>query len=487
MTEVAEGSLLVRGARLPGASSVRIEGGRVVGTSIGDLRITGGRIDALGLDLGRRPGEEVLDAAGGAILPGLHDHHMHLRALAARARSVDVGPGSVAGAAAMAGALGAAAPGSDGWVRAVGYHESVAGELDRWVLDAMVPATPVRVQHRTGVMWVLNSPALAALGADGEDEAGIQRDASGTPTGRLFRLDDWLARRLPEAPDAAGSAIAELSETLASIGVTGLTDATPAATPAGLAEMAAWVADGRVRQRLHVMAPADLALPSHPRVSRGPQKFLLDDDRLPPFDELTVAIAGAHRAGVPVALHCVTAMQLAFATAALDEAGLHPADRLEHAAVVPADMVGRLARLGVTVVVNPGLLYERGDSYLAEVERRDQPDLLRAASLLDAGIRLAAGTDAPFGRPDPWSAVASAHRRLTRDGRVLGAGEAVDETAALALFAGAGGDPACPRQLVVGEPGDLVVLDGDGLPGPDDPGRAVAATVVGGRVVHHAG
>ena len=29
------------------------------------------------------PGEEVLDAHGGLVLPGLHDHHVHLRAAAA--------------------------------------------------------------------------------------------------------------------------------------------------------------------------------------------------------------------------------------------------------------------------------------------------------------------------------------------------------------------------------------------------------------------
>ena len=34
------------------------------------------------------------------------------------------------------------------WLRGTGYHESVAGELDRHALDRWVPARPVRVQHR---------------------------------------------------------------------------------------------------------------------------------------------------------------------------------------------------------------------------------------------------------------------------------------------------------------------------------------------------
>ena len=28
-----------------------------------------------------RPGEDVYDAAGGTVLPGLHDHHLHIRAV----------------------------------------------------------------------------------------------------------------------------------------------------------------------------------------------------------------------------------------------------------------------------------------------------------------------------------------------------------------------------------------------------------------------
>ena len=39
-----------------------------------------------------RPGEDVYDAAGCTVLPGLHDHHLHIRAAAAAMTSVHVGP-----------------------------------------------------------------------------------------------------------------------------------------------------------------------------------------------------------------------------------------------------------------------------------------------------------------------------------------------------------------------------------------------------------
>ena len=90
---------------------VRIDAGRVVEVAAGSATRSG-----------RAASDEVFDAAGGALLPGLHDHHIHLLALAAAARSVRVGPSDVGGAEGFARALRAAdaalEPGR--WMRAVG-------------------------------------------------------------------------------------------------------------------------------------------------------------------------------------------------------------------------------------------------------------------------------------------------------------------------------------------------------------------------------
>ena len=48
-----------------------------------DVRIAGGRIEAIAEHLAPRAGEGAIDAEGGALFPGLHDHHIHLLALAA--------------------------------------------------------------------------------------------------------------------------------------------------------------------------------------------------------------------------------------------------------------------------------------------------------------------------------------------------------------------------------------------------------------------
>ena len=167
-----------RHRRRAGRPGVLIAGGEVGGVAGLDVRVTGDEVTEVGAGLRREPGEEVVDARGGAIVPALWDHHVHLRAMAAARASVEVGPPAVHDERELAGALrrAAAAAPPDGWVRAVGYHESVAGPLDRWALDRLVPDRPLRVQHRSGALWVLNSAALAATGAADATEEGVERD-----------------------------------------------------------------------------------------------------------------------------------------------------------------------------------------------------------------------------------------------------------------------------------------------------------------------
>ena len=140
----------------------------------------------------------MLDADGGALLPGLHDHHIHLMALAVAKASVRCGPPQIRSLGSLASALRERRD-SRGWIRGVGYHESVAGQLDRARLDELVPDRPVRIQHRSGALWVVNSAAVDQLGLDrGVDQPGVERDAEGHATGRLFRLDSWLRQHLED-------------------------------------------------------------------------------------------------------------------------------------------------------------------------------------------------------------------------------------------------------------------------------------------------
>src|ERR1700752_3834065 len=81
------------------------------------------RILAVAPGLPAQPGEELFDAAGATVIPGLHDHHVHLRAAAAALTSARVGPAEGRGRADLARALADAPVGGGGWLRGGGCHQ----------------------------------------------------------------------------------------------------------------------------------------------------------------------------------------------------------------------------------------------------------------------------------------------------------------------------------------------------------------------------
>ena len=295
----------VRANRRPALLIVNAE---VEGVANLDVRCRDGKVVEIDRGLAVAPGETTLDARGGALLPGLNDHHIHLFALAAARRSVPCGPPSITSLAELEGAL-EAAPGED-WIRGVGYHESVAGMLDRQALDQLRGDRPVRIQHRSGKMWFVNSLAARRLGIE-------------TANGQLFRLDGLLRERLAEDDDLLPS-VEDTSRLLAGYGITGITDATY--TNDRTTEALYRRLD--LSQRVNLMGDESL--------SSGSLKIMLDDAALPDLDGLERRIAKAHERGRPAAFHCVTRTELVFALAALRSAGTMPGDRIEHASFTDA-------------------------------------------------------------------------------------------------------------------------------------------------------
>jgi predicted amidohydrolase YtcJ len=401
-------------------------------------------------------GEQVLDVAGATVIPGLHDHHVHLRSAAAALTSARVGPAAVRGREDLKRALAEAPVGSDGWIRAIGYHEAVAGPLDRHVLDEVSPPLPVRVQHRSGVLWTLNSAGLARVGLTDH------------PDGRLRSSD----RHWSDALQRNEIRLTEVSQRLSAYGVTGVTDATPDFEVSDIVKLLQAHRHGELAQRVHCLAPG---------------KRILHDSDLD-LDELKDWVAERHAADAPVAVHCVTVAQLVVTLSALREAGTHPQDRIEHAAVVPDGSMADLKNLGVTVVTQPNFVAERGDQYLTDVPAAEHHELWRLASLLKAGVKVALSTDMPFGEGDPWATMRAAVHRATAAGAVLGPDESVSAREALTMFFGTSGQPTEPRTITKGQPGDLCVLDvspKDVLEELD--AQMVNATVVAGEVVFERG
>jgi predicted amidohydrolase YtcJ len=431
---------------------VLIQRATLLDGAVADIR-TGPHVLEVADRLAPRRGESVLDAAHGTVIPGLHDHHVHLHSAAAALTSVSVGPREVADRGALRRVLATANIGDDGWIRAVGYHDTVAGPLNRDVLDDVCPNVPVRVQHRSGVLWTLNSAGLTRVGLPDH------------PDGQLRSVDarwsDTLQRR--------EIGLAEVSRQLASYGVTGVTDATPDLGIADVIKFSEAHRHGDLLQHVHCLAPG---------------KRILHDDALD-LEALTEWVAARHADGATVALHCVTAAQLVVSIAALRAAGSRPGDRIEHAAIVPDDCVADLVELGIIVATQPNFVSERGDQYLVDVPQHEHAALWRVASLCSAGVPVVMSTDLPFGAADPWAAMRAAVHRTTPSGVVLGAAECISAATALTMFLGSAAQPIRVRTVSSEQPSDLCVLAAPPATVLRElDATMVATTVVAGEVVY---
>jgi predicted amidohydrolase YtcJ len=244
-------------------------------------------------------------------------------------------------------------------------------------------------------------------------------------------------------------------------------------------------------------APGVRAWGAGGRVSSGPVKILVDEGpagMTPSPERLARLVAEAARRGDVVAVHCVGTATLAAALAAF--AALAPAERrrphrLEHLAECPPPFVPEIARLGLMVVTNPAFVYWRGDVYRDETPAARRAWLYRARTLAAAGVVLAAGSDAPIVRPDPWRTMAASRTRRTRAGRTLGAAERLGARAALALVttgaAAALGAPALGR-LAPGCAADAIVVEEDPVTSSPEALASLRprAVVVDGRIAWEA-
>ncbi|GAA3677940.1 amidohydrolase [Arthrobacter ginkgonis] len=218
--------LVVANGTLPDA--VGAEAGRV------NVAVAAGRILAVGgeavLALAG-PGTRVIDADGGAVLPGINDAHLHFIASSmVRFGYLPIGTGSAGSWAEVTGTIERTPAAADGWIRAHGWDELVLGPGGAEALLDCRPGTPVVAFDQTGHQLLANRTALdlAGITAATPDPAGgiIERLADGSPTGRLVDgAMELITRVLPDVPAAVlRDAALRFQGVLHSQGITSLTE-----------------------------------------------------------------------------------------------------------------------------------------------------------------------------------------------------------------------------------------------------------------------
>jgi len=190
--------------------------------------------------------------------------------------------------------------------------------------------------------------------------------------------------------------------------------------------------------------------------------------------QLTELVARAHQAGLETATHAIGDAAVDAALTAYERTGARGS--LEHVQLISPTDVGRMAGLGLRASVQPHHLVDDRD-----LTDRIWPDRTERCFafrwLLDAGVPVTLGSDAPVSPLDPWLAIDAAVRRTGDDRPAWHVEQAMTRREALAA--------SVDGRLTVrpGGPGDLVVLDEYPLTAGRPP---VALTVLAGRVTHRA-
>lgn len=434
----------------------------------------------------------------------------------------------------------------------------------RWDLDPVSGDHPVLLVRSCGHIAVANSEALRRAGITRETPdppGGVIERRDGEPTGVLKEAALALVQRVaPHTRRELEEALRRAAEEYLSLGVTAVCDM-GGGDPEGPAVMQDLARGGGLGLRLCLALTA--APPSggggavgnavlgtglhtglgDPWLRLGPLKAVLDgsDDGAtalmyrPYRDgsgtgigywqdaELLEWACRAARGGWQLAFHAIGDRAIDQALRALERAlaasrgegfprgavaeGVPgaaggPPHRVEHFIYPRAAAVRTCAALGVVAVVNPIFLSMVDRGYLELIDPQTLGRGFPVRSLLEAGMVVAAGSDAPVADPNPLAGMACAVDRATAAGVPSRPEEAVPPAPALDMYtraaaqaAGWGGELGA---IAPGRLADLAVVEGwFGEPPGREPEGAegarrlrearVVMTVVGGSVRYRAG
>jgi predicted amidohydrolase YtcJ len=489
--------------RHPGALTIYIKGDRILMVSK--------------LDFDRSltsPRALLIDCAGKTVIPGFHDAHCHVVGYAESLVNVDLSPVSVRSVEDIILKIKQAASivPAGSWIRCTGYNEFyLQGKRHPTALDLdqATIAHPVKLTHRSGHANVLNTPAMAIAGITNESEEPpggmIDRDLeTGGPNGLLFGMGRYLANAVPTLSDnELDSAVKYAGKALLSLGVTSVQDASPGNDLSRWKQFLDWKKRGLFAPRTTLMfGPEQVgSLPLHDKRSglySGAVKIVLDEVRgclNPPQAELNSMVAEIHGRHLQVAIHAVEEATIDAAIHALVLAlEKYPLrghrHRIEHCSICTEDNAEKLAKLGAIVVTNPSFIYHSGERYLVTVPANQKKHLYAINTMMKAGLKVAAGSDAPVSPPDPLKGIYSAITRKAETGQVVLKKEAVSFMDALGLYT-VNAAYSCfqERQLGTiarGKYADLVILNIDSpqVSAEELKDLKVDMTILAGKIVY---
>lgn len=482
----------------------------------------------------RHADAHVVDYSRQTMLPGLIDAHGHLYGLGLALETVGlVDTPSFAAIAERVAARAKEIP-ADEWLLGRGWDQNdweVRDFPHARDLDAVAPSHRVWLKRIDGHAGLANSAAIRAAGItrDTKDPEGgkIERDATGEPTG-LF-IDNAMNLVEVHIPvvsyEARKRRVLRAAENIAANGLTGMHDA--GADPDTIRAVRELIDEGRFPIRVQLMV-SDNAQEVSSWLARGP--LVGYGDRLTvrsvkiygdgalgsrgaallapysddPANVGLVVTPQSHiedvarrgvAAGFQVNTHAIGDRGVRMVIEAYERADVKPTDRfrIEHFQIAAPEDIPRAARAGIIASFQP----THATSDMPWAERRLGAERLKGAyawrSMLDAGGKLALGSDFPVEAVTPFYGIYSAVTRQDFHGRPPGGwygGQKLTLEEAIRGFtidaAWAAFDEQSLGTIEPGKFADFTVVEGDFMAVAPAALHATkpVATIVGGKVVH---
>jgi predicted amidohydrolase YtcJ len=527
---VHNGHIITINDAAPSATAMAIRDGKILAVG-GDTEIT-----ACASARTRR-----VDLHGRTVLPGLIDVHTHAMewAQGILRNQLDVGYPKVHSAAEIAALVRerASQTAKGKWIVGAGWDDAKLSEhryVTRADLDPASPDNPVYLDHVSGHLAVVNSPALRLAGITREtpDPQGgvIEHDASGEPTGVLKDTAALLVSRLlpPDPPDIASRAAKLISERASAVGLTTIHDIY--ISPAEMRGYQDAYREGWLKIRVQ-MSPRIGSIEDAEKLAQMGVHTGFGDEHLrfgaakmfadggmgartiaiypPPVtgepdnfgvlrwkpDDMQKAHLIAAAAGWQLETHAIgdRAIDEVLDSYAAIMKALNlrdPRFRVVHAGISTPAIQKRLKELHVLVDGNPPFVYWIGSWFT-----KYGPDRVRwsypAKSYIENGIIEAAGSDLPVTPISPWWGIWSAVVRTDLATKQVIAPEerlTVLETLRLYTVNGAyvGFEEKEKGSLEVGKLADFIVVDRDVLSVPSDQLKDVRVleTYISGKPVY---
>lgn len=443
------------------------------------------------------------------------------------------------------------APGK--WIRGWGmnYEKFADGRLPtRWDLDDISPEHPVCIVHVSGHNVLVNSLALELAGVTDAmpDPAGgmFVRDEQGRITGYAYDSAQQLV--IPTSVDVGHHGpdigydlpleelvddIDRACQAYLKVGITSVVD--PQVTTREMPGYMAARQQGKLTIKTtcmylsnHQNAINELGITDHignDLLSIGPMKYYCDGALIggtalfyadepqtehgcqcnksagrgytywPDIEAFKEALIDTHSRGMQFGVHTQGDMAMDIVLDAVEEAQRrfprsNARHRIEHCHGPTREQVGRIKRLGVIPVTQPGQVNETGDDLTSIYGERRAKRFCPLRDMLDEGVPAVISTDAFVQSYKPFDAISAAVNRLSLTGRDMGEGQRISVLEAIRSYTWNAAYSVYHEtrkgSLEVGKLADLAVIDTAFLsvPAKDISQQEIYMTLSNGEIVY---